>query len=53
MFQIFRQHAGEKDLLTDALVAGLTSISLHTELTSFITFLSRVETFMLTTTRQI
>ena len=38
MFSIF----GLNDLSTDSLVAGFTNISLHTEITSLISFLSGV-----------
>ena len=37
---VFNLWAVENDLSTDALVAGFTNISLHTEVTSIISFLS-------------
>ena len=39
---LFNLWAVENDLSTDALVAGFTNISLHTEITSLISFLSGV-----------
>ena len=43
---LFNLWAVEKDLSTDALVAGFTNISLHTEITLLISFLSGVGNFL-------
>ena len=48
-FQSLGMHAVENGLWTDALVAGFTNISLHTEITSLISFLSGVDNSYLTT----
>ena len=50
---VFNLWAVENDLSTDALVAGFTNISLHTEITSLISFLSGVCNSLILTTEDI
>ena len=47
---VFNLRAVEKDLSPDALVAGFTNKSLHTEITSFIIFLYGVGNSLILTT---